>query len=350
MKKLFLFGILVLIAGVFAYSQETITLSLDKAISASAETIEQDIGAKKKAAILNFISPSPELSTYVIDELMDVFTKHKKLDVTERTRMDAIRRERNYQTSGEVSDAEIKSIGNQLGADYVITGELKYLGEVYRFRVYAIDIESGMRVASTTKDVPKKDKRLRFFLNEDGKVVSSTGQAQKKPVEFSLGLGGFGKFWFEEPDSDEKPKYLDFGGYANLNLEIYSWILFDASFYFINKGILDNKDNFNLNGYGISFSSFVKMPTPFFFLFGFEYDMKLYTKDSEGNESKREDLEKEGSLYIKAGAGFDVNIDKHFRFSVKALYNLFLVDGNRRISKDLYIQGPSLLIGFRYVF
>jgi len=40
---------------------------------------------------------------------MDIFTNYKALEVTERSRMDAILRERNYQTSGEVSDAEIQT-------------------------------------------------------------------------------------------------------------------------------------------------------------------------------------------------------------------------------------------------
>jgi len=95
------------IAVVFAYSQQALTL--DEAIAQAADRIERDIGPNKKIAVLNFISSSEGLSTYVIDELMDIFTNHKALEVTERSRMDAILRERNYQTSGEVSDAEIQT-------------------------------------------------------------------------------------------------------------------------------------------------------------------------------------------------------------------------------------------------
>jgi TolB-like protein len=202
MKKLCLFAILFLITGVFAFSQET--LSLDNAISASVDKIENEIGVGKKIALLNFISQSQGLSSYVIDELMDVFTNHKRLSVTERSRMDAILRERNFQTSGEVSDAEIRAIGNQLGADFIITGQLDFSGIAYRFRVYAIDIEKGTREASTTANIPSSDRQLRYFLAgevetseeivQEPKKTVYTGQ--NKPFEFSFGLGGYMKLWF----------------------------------------------------------------------------------------------------------------------------------------------------------
>jgi TolB-like protein len=158
-------GLLVLFlsTGTIVHSQQSIPLS--EAVQTAAQRIEQEIGSGKRVAVLNFISSSQELSTYVVDELMDIFTNHKILEVTERYRMDAILRERNHQTSGEVGDDEIKSIGNQVGAKFVVTGQLNYDGMAYRFRIYAIDIEEGTRIASTSVNIRNNDQRLSYFLN-----------------------------------------------------------------------------------------------------------------------------------------------------------------------------------------
>jgi TolB-like protein len=170
MKKginVFLLALLFLNAGL-VYSQQALDFS--GAIQSAAIKIEQEIGSGKKVAVLNFISTSQELSTYVIDELMDIFTNNKVVEVAERYRLDAILKERNYQTSGEVSDADIKSIGNQIGAKYIVTGQLNYDGTAYRFRIYAIDIEEGTRVASTSANIKKNDQQLAYFLggSQDG--------------------------------------------------------------------------------------------------------------------------------------------------------------------------------------
>jgi TolB-like protein len=199
MKKFSIGFFLFLFAGVFVYSQQALTL--DEAIAQAADRIERDIGSNKKIAVLNFISLSEGLSTYVIDELMDIFTNHRVLEVTERSRMDAILRERNYQTSGEVSDAEIQSIGNQLGANYVITGQLDYSGIAYRFRVYAIDIARGTRVASTSADIRGNDRQLAYFLGENQEGSNGSQRYASRKVALGVQAGGMLGLWTSMDDS-----------------------------------------------------------------------------------------------------------------------------------------------------
>jgi opacity protein-like surface antigen len=364
MKKLCLVAILFLLAGVFAYSQDT--LSLDNAISASVNKIENEIGTGKKIALLNFISQSQGLSSYVIDELMDIFTNHKKLSVTERSRMDAILRERNFQTSGEVSDAEIRAIGNQLGADYIITGQLDYSGLAYRFRVYAIDIEKGTREASTTANIPSNDRQLRYFLGgevetsedieQDAKKTAYTGQ--NKPFEFSIGLGGYGKLWFNdyEPiywgDNTTETVY-DIGLNICLNAEIFSYVLFDVSFNLLRR----SGDGWYNNDSELEFSLFGKYPfhinqsLNLYPLLGIGFDMLLSAKANGYDwEPSRENLKGGDSLFLKLGGGLDYNFNDHFRFNLKLLYSIFLTSEDSKIYEKYSLHGPGLFVGIKYVF
>ena len=64
MKKFSIGFFLFLFAGIFVYSQQALTL--DDAIVQAADRIERDIGSNKKIAVLNFISSSQGLSTYVL--------------------------------------------------------------------------------------------------------------------------------------------------------------------------------------------------------------------------------------------------------------------------------------------
>jgi TolB-like protein len=109
--------------------------------------LEDQLPPGTKVAVLNFISFSDDLSGYIIDGIMDTLTNDRKIGVVERSRLDAIRAEQNHQLSGSVSDDQIKSIGKQVGAEYIISGTLNYSGVNYRFRLYAINLADGVREA-----------------------------------------------------------------------------------------------------------------------------------------------------------------------------------------------------------
>jgi TolB-like protein len=357
MKKLCLLAILFLIAGVFAFSQEK--LSLDKAILTSADKIEREINARKKIALLNFISSSQGLSSYVIDELMDIFTNHKKLEVTERSRMDAILRERNYQTSGEVSDAEIRAIGNQLGADYIITGQLDYSGITYRFRIYAIDIEKGTRIASTTANINNNDKQLKYFLggeDEDGGMVQSY-ERQKKTVEFSIGLGGYAQYIFENfnlsyggENKYYEATYMNLGGYLSLSADFFSYFLLDMTLFIGYSMYSEPEDNYDgsyiLERFGnykdnrITLSLLGKVPL--------QITQSLYFFPLAGIVG-----DSGWNISLRAGAGLNYDFNKRLRFDLKILYDFILVGQAWNLGTDSLnysAHGPGILIGLRYVF
>jgi TolB-like protein len=382
MKRFSIGFFLFLIAGVFAFSQQALTL--EGAIAQAADRIEREIGANKKVAVLNFITTSQGLSNYVIEELLDIFTNHKVLDVTERSRLDAILRERNYQLSGEVSDADIRSIGNQLGAAYIVTGQLDYSGIDYRFRLYAIDIERGTRFASTAVTIRSNDRQLVYYLGaipgagqetspeplitadpvretSPAPVITTGPVRDKKPFEFSIGGGMSTNYWFYKLTYNYYySEYLDtsysnFGVHAGLYAEFFSYILFDAS---LSYRFVFNEGDWDWNDFMLDFSLFGKYPfqvsqkLSLYPLVGIGYDMMLhrwfYGRDEEED---RDVLASSDSLYFRVGGGLNYDFSEHLRFNARFLYNINLYSSYYEERYEEYSRhGPGLSIRLSYVF
>jgi len=132
---IFTFLFVLVCGGLFAQN-----VSLDQAVQSSAKTIESRLSQGEKVAVLVFTSPAQAFSDYIIDELATALSVGNKIQVIDRQHTDAIRKELNIQMSGEVSDREVRRVGQQLGAQYVVTGSLVDIGNAYRFRVAAIAV------------------------------------------------------------------------------------------------------------------------------------------------------------------------------------------------------------------
>jgi len=160
--------------NLFIYAQ---TVSLEDAIISAGKSVEGNLKTGTKIAVLNFNSGTTAFSEYVIEELMDNFTNGKNLVVVERAKLDIIRKEMDLQLSGDVSDESAQLIGRQLGAQSVISGSLTDTGSVFRLRVYAINVESVAREASSSVNINRNDPQVRFLLTgkteTDGTEISA---------------------------------------------------------------------------------------------------------------------------------------------------------------------------------
>jgi hypothetical protein len=130
--------------------QRTSLISLSEAIERSARDIENALDANTKIAVVNIAFPSEAFALYVMEELTNSFVNGKKLIVAERRDLDIIRNELAFQYSGDVSDESMQSIGRMLGAQTIISGSIIEIDNVYRFRVNAINVETAVRVASSS--------------------------------------------------------------------------------------------------------------------------------------------------------------------------------------------------------
>ena len=170
--------------GIFAQN-----VSLDQAVQTSAKTIETRLPQGAKAAVLTFTSTSKDFSDYIIDEIATALSASKNIQVIDRQHTDDIRKEFNIQFSGDVSDAEVKRIGQQLGAQFVVTGSLVDIGNAYRFRVAAINIETAVREGSSSLNININDPQVVFLLTGKRPEISST---PSKSVTYKIGDKGPG--------------------------------------------------------------------------------------------------------------------------------------------------------------
>ena len=164
---------------VFSCSTTSNYHPFDNALEVGTEKIQNDLPAEAEVAILDFKSDNENLSAYVIEEMYDKLINFGKLSIMERSRTNTIAMEVGYQFSGEVDDSEIIAIGHQLGADYVVTGQIVFSGEAYRLRVFAIDIEKGRRVASSSLNINPNDRQINYLLTT--KTVDRTPIAGTTP-------------------------------------------------------------------------------------------------------------------------------------------------------------------------
>jgi hypothetical protein len=123
----------------------------DTAIQSTFQTISGILPSGSKIAVVNVSSRNSAESEYVIEELSVLLVNSLKYTVVDRRALDAIRQERNFQTSGEVDDDSVVSIGHFLGADIVLTGSISGEGEMRRLRFRALDVKTAQVLAMSSE-------------------------------------------------------------------------------------------------------------------------------------------------------------------------------------------------------
>jgi TolB-like protein len=160
--------------------------SFDEALEIGIQKIGNDLPEGSDIAVLDFKSDNPNLSSYIIEEMYDKLINGGRLSIMERSRVDTIKMEVDYQLTGEVDDNEIINIGHQLGANYVVTGQIIFSGEAYRLRVFAIDVEKGRRIASSSLNIKSNDRQINYLLssktNENTQIANTNNNAKNEDI------------------------------------------------------------------------------------------------------------------------------------------------------------------------
>ena len=169
MKKIIILCFIGLFASISAFSQAAVTL--DTALNNSTTYLTERIPAKTKVVVLNFSSKWPELSDYIIEELIGYIVNEGTLTVVDRSNLEVIRKEMDFQLSGEVSDETAQSIGKKLGAQTIISGAMTAIGSTYRLRIRAISVETAQIQGMQNVDVA-----------QDSRSAALTGTAYAGPA------------------------------------------------------------------------------------------------------------------------------------------------------------------------
>jgi hypothetical protein len=138
-RTLFVIAALVFMAAA-VFGQEIDTL--DRAVKDSMAYIVGRLEPGTKVAILNF-SADPALSNYVIEEMTVFLVDDGSLTVVDRSELELLQGEMDFQLSGEVSDESAQSIGKKLGAQTIVSGSLSPFGNVWRMSIRALEVETA---------------------------------------------------------------------------------------------------------------------------------------------------------------------------------------------------------------
>jgi TolB-like protein len=132
---------LLFFTGSFVYAQNIFTL--DDAIQNTMIYFQERIPAGTKVLVLNFTSESSGLSEYVGDELTTRIVNGNVFIVVDRSNLNLLQNELKFQMSGDVSDETAVSVGKRLGAQSILLGSIKPLGDIYRLQARAIEVETA---------------------------------------------------------------------------------------------------------------------------------------------------------------------------------------------------------------
>ena len=128
-------------------TNRTNTTGIDGAIIKASIDLINDLPENTRIAVINISSNNGNLSANVVDEIEYQLVFARKFTIVDRNALDTIRREQNFQMSGEVSDSSAVSIGQMLGANIVITGSITEVGTNQRLSIRALDVKTAQIIA-----------------------------------------------------------------------------------------------------------------------------------------------------------------------------------------------------------
>ena len=137
MKKFIVFVGMLLCAG-FVFASD-----LQEALKETAEQFSSSLRTKSVVAIIGIYSGNAELSDFMMDELALHFIKIRKITIADRANLEAIKKEMNFQLSGEVGDETMQQLGAKVGAETVIQGVLKQYGGIYTLTIRALNVKTA---------------------------------------------------------------------------------------------------------------------------------------------------------------------------------------------------------------
>ena len=134
---------------VVLYSSTTssgVTQGLADTVTKLSLEIAERMPRDTTIAVLSVFSTNRNTSEYIIGELEYNLVNSGRFRIVDRRRLDQIRNELDFQMSGDVSDDSAISIGNMLGANIVITGEISGVGSNQRLILKALDVMTAQIV------------------------------------------------------------------------------------------------------------------------------------------------------------------------------------------------------------
>lgn len=187
-------------------------------------------------------------SLIITDRIRSELIKTNKYKVMERSRMEEILKEQGFQVSGACSSSDCQiQMGQLLGIEQIITGEVGKFGELYTLSARVMDVASGEIIASYSVDYEGEMEGLlkssvpKLVNQIDKSQEQSSNQEQAKQAVQSLST---------QPDEPGKFLGLTYKTHLQIGLGIaggalaYLGYLQDAKMKDVNERIKVNQDQY----------------------------------------------------------------------------------------------------------
>jgi hypothetical protein len=120
--------------------------SVEGTLMRAAAALMSKIVPGSKIAIVYVTARDEEVSEFITGELEFIMVGNG-FTLIDRSQLDRIRREQEFQMSGEVDDTQAVSVGKIAGANVILTGAVTGSGDLRRLRLRALSTESGQVLA-----------------------------------------------------------------------------------------------------------------------------------------------------------------------------------------------------------
>jgi hypothetical protein len=118
---------------------------VEAALARAAEQASKNVPQRSKIAIVYITAPDQGTTDFITGELEYIWVNNGHT-IIDRSQLDRIRSEQNFQMSGEVDDSTALSIGKFVGADIIVTGMVDGEGNLRRLRLRALDTQTAQVV------------------------------------------------------------------------------------------------------------------------------------------------------------------------------------------------------------
>jgi len=157
-KKIALFLMIILLSSCGGSpapaSSGTPADEIDIAVRETSDYLNKQLSPGYKLMILNIQSDFPALSEYIIDELIANTVNDRVFSMVDRQQLNVIRAELDFQLSGEVDDATAQTLGRMAGAQIIISGAISKIGDLYRLRIRALNVQTAGIEGQFNRNIP----------------------------------------------------------------------------------------------------------------------------------------------------------------------------------------------------
>jgi hypothetical protein len=133
-----------------APANSSATPSIEGALTKAAEQTVKNVTQRSKIAIVYITAQDRSTTDYIAGELEFIWV-NEGFTLIDRSQLDRLRREQDFQMSGEIDDETAVSIGKFAGADIIVTGKIDGEGSLRRLRLRALDTQTAQVVGAASE-------------------------------------------------------------------------------------------------------------------------------------------------------------------------------------------------------